>query len=135
MPANGRLTCSAAPCKSCPYRRDVPSGVWDASEYDKLPRYDGEIIEQATQGALGVFMCHQNDGHLCAGWIAAHGADNLLAIRMNNPKIADSVWDYESPVPVFASGQEACDHGKRDMAKPDDGARRVITRLLRSKNR
>lgn len=23
-------------CESCPYRRDVPSGIWDRSEYAKL---------------------------------------------------------------------------------------------------
>ena len=29
-----------SPCGSCPYRQDVPSGVWAASEYEKLPAYD-----------------------------------------------------------------------------------------------
>nr|WP_280343300.1 DUF6283 family protein [Nocardia neocaledoniensis] len=27
------------PCVSCPYRRDVPSGVWDFGEYEKLRGY------------------------------------------------------------------------------------------------
>ena len=53
-------------CASCPYRKDVPSGIWEQSEYDKLPKYDGETWEQA--GAL--FMCHLRDGCLCGGWLA-----------------------------------------------------------------
>jgi hypothetical protein len=128
------LSCAAAPCKSCPYRQDAPSGLWAAHEYDKLPAYDGAIVEQAFSGATGVFLCHQRDGHLCAGWIATHGADNLLAIRMlpiTGGSLDPSVWDYESPVPVFASGQEACEHGKRDIEEPGNAAQRMMTRLMR----
>jgi hypothetical protein len=29
------------PCSTCPYRRDAPSGLWAASEYDLLPGLDG----------------------------------------------------------------------------------------------
>lgn len=120
-----------APCKSCPYRCDVPSGLWDASEYDKLPRYDGSMVEQAIAGAGGLFMCHQQDGNLCAGWVAAHGAHNLLAFRLNGGEVHPAVWAYESPVPVFSSGREACDHGQAHVADPDPRARRAILRLLR----
>jgi hypothetical protein len=44
------------PCGSCPYRRDVPSGVWDAAEYEKLPRYDGPMADQPAR----LFLCHQH---------------------------------------------------------------------------
>ena len=118
-----------APCKSCPYRQDVPSGVWAPEEYDKLPTYDGEIIHQLIGGAGGLFMCHQQDGCLCAGWLATHGSDNLLALRMS--AVDASAWGYVSPVPVFASGREACEHGKRDIAAPAAMARRAIDRLVR----
>jgi hypothetical protein len=123
------LQVAAAPCKSCPYRRDVPSGVWAREEYDKLPRYDGEIFEQAMQGASALFHCHQRDGRLCAGWVATHGADNLLAMRLNASRVEPSVWEYRSPCPVFASGREAADHGKRSIRHPGADARRVIARL------
>lgn len=118
-----------APCKSCPYRRDVQSGVWAPEEYDKLPTYDGEIIDQLVGGAAGLFMCHQQDGCLCAGWLATHGPENLLALRMN--AVDASAWDYVSPVSVFASGREACDHGRRDIQDPTAQARRTINRLVR----
>jgi hypothetical protein len=126
--------CAAkAPCKSCPYRTDVPSGIWAPEEYDKLPTYDGEIIDQLMGGAMGLFFCHQKDGHLCAGWIATHGADNLLALRMN--AVDASVWTYTTTVPVFSSGQDVCDHGKRDISAPGDAANRAISRLVRKANR
>lgn len=127
--------CAKAPCKSCPYRRDVPSGVWAPAEYKKLPAYDGEIIQQLMKGATGLFMCHQQDGRLCAGWVGAHGAHNLAAMRLNHHQVAPSVWSYESPVPLFASGAEAAEHGLKDVAAPGAAAGRVIQRLIRKKLR
>ena len=102
------LTCAKSPCKSCPYRKDVPSGVWAKEEYDKLPLYDGSIIEQAMKGGIARFDCHQRDGHLCAGWVGVHGPNSLsLRLLYLNNRLDPSVFDYESPVPLFASGAEA----------------------------
>jgi hypothetical protein len=111
----------------------VPSGVWAASEYDKLPIYDCEIIDQLAKGATGLFMCHQQDGRLCAGWVGAHGPNNLLAMRLHGRTVDPSVWAYKSPVPLFASGAEACAHGKRAITRPGHDAQRVIERLIRKK--
>lgn len=121
-----------APCKSCPYRCDVPSGVWAENEYDKLPQYDGEITEQVMKGGTALFLCHQRDNNLCAGWLATHGSDNLLAMRLNAHQVKDEVWGYESPVPVWSSGQEACDHGKAEIEEPGEKATKVIDRLTRT---
>lgn len=118
------------PCKTCPYRRDVPSGVWDVSEYEKLPDYDGSIMDQLAAGATGLFMCHQKDGNLCAGWLATHGTDELLAMRLHGGEVKNEVWGYQSPIPVFASGHEACEHGEAGIEKPDAKAKRAISRLL-----
>lgn len=125
------LTCAAAPCKSCPYRQDVPSGVWDQSEYDKLPGYDGGMIDQLAAGTAGVFMCHQQDGRLCAGWVACHGAENLVAFRFRGAEAHPDVWDYATKVPVFESGRAARNHGMRDLESPGPQARKTIDRLLR----
>jgi hypothetical protein len=46
----------------------VPSGAWVAEEYAKLPAYDRPTGEQPA----GLFLCHQQDGRACAGWVA-HG--------------------------------------------------------------
>lgn len=116
---------SRAPCGSCPYRRDVPAGVWDASEYAKLPAYDGETWEQP----LALFFCHQNDGHLCAGWAACHDTDHLLALRVH--RVHPDTFGYESPIPLFASGAEAAEHGLSGVAAPDERALATISKLER----
>jgi hypothetical protein len=129
-------TCAASPCVSCPYRRDVPSGIWDASEYERLPKFDGTLAEQALAGALHLFGCHQDDGRLCAGWIAAHGAENLLAVLVRGAlRIDPAVFDFESPVPVFGSGREARAHGLRDIDHPGQEARRMMARIERKQGR
>jgi hypothetical protein len=127
------LTCAARPCASCPYRKDAPSGLWSQDEYDKLPIYDGEITDQVFKGAFAVFMCHQKDGTLCAGWVAAHGPHELLALRvagMHGERIDESVWDYKTDIPVFSSGAEAREHGMRDMANPGSKARKLMGKFL-----
>lgn len=121
-------TCAKAPCGSCPYRRDVPAGIWDESEYHKLARYDGDTMGQDPS----LFLCHQQDGKLCAGWVACHGG-HLIALRLSliSGRVDPAVFDYESPVPVFSSGAEARDHGLRGVAKPDGRAIRAITKLTK----
>lgn len=116
------------PCGSCPYRRDVPSGIWAREEYDKLPKYDGETWEQST----AVFMCHQRDGCLCGGWLACHNPRKLLVLRILAAH--PSAYDYKTDVPVFASGTEARAHGIRDMAIPGVKANKMIGGLLRHLN-
>lgn len=121
----------SAPCKSCPYRQDVPSGIWTEDEYEKLPKYDGEIVTQAMKGATGLFLCHQRNNALCSGWLACHGPDNLLALRLNHAKVDPSVFNYETDVPVFSSGAEAADHGLREIDQPSTAAHRTMERLIR----
>lgn len=116
------------PCGSCPYRRDVPSGIWAQHEYDKLPEYDGETWQQSP----AVFLCHQRDGHLCSGWLACHGADELLALRF--PGAAHhSALSYKTNVPVFSSGAEASRHGMRDIPQPKSKAAKMIAGLVRAR--
>lgn len=126
------------PCDSCPYRRDVPSGVWDRTEYAKLRRYDRPTGEQPT----GVWQCHVTDSadrprRICAGWAGCHDGDHLLAVRVAvaagtiSPDTAQQVVDYHTPVPLFSSGAEAADHGERDLAEPSLAAVRVMQKIQR----
>jgi len=115
------------PCGSCPYRRDVPSGIWSQNEYDKLPLYDGETWEQDRK----VFMCHQRDGHLCGGWLACHGTEHTLALRFPGV-VHSSTFDYKTEVPVFSSGAEAREHGMRDIDDPGPAAQKMVAGLARS---
>lgn len=120
-----------APCGTCPYRKDVPSGVWHPDEYAKLPGYDGEIVDQLLAGATALFFCHQQDGCLCSGWVGCHDMDHTLATRMHS--VAPETFDYVSPVPLFASGAEAAAHGVADVEEPGDLAQQAIDKLTRKK--
>lgn len=127
-------------CVSCPYRRDVPSGVWDFEEYEKLRAYDRDMAEQPQ----GLFQCHQSDGEspqsrMCAGWVGCHSGGELLALRLALirgrivPQTFEAVDSYQSPVPLFGSGAEAADHGQREIDRPGSSARRVIRKIVRNR--
>jgi hypothetical protein len=120
------------PCESCPYRRDVPSGLWHAEEYAKLPLYDRPTGEQP----MGVFQCHQNDGgaeqaRVCAGWAGCHGTE-LLALRIAviEGRLPVSVMTYSTTVPLFPSGQAAAEHGMRDLECPSLDAALAMGKIL-----
>lgn len=114
------------PCGSCPYRRDVPSGIWSRADYDKLPRFDGPTWGQDTH----LFFCHQKDGCLCGGWLLAHDREHLLALRLH--AVNPGVWTYDPGTPVFGSGAEARAHGLRDLERPSEAAQRKMDGLLRA---
>lgn len=121
------------PCGSCPYRLDVPSGVWSREEYRKLPPFD----TPSDPDALTVFLCHQQDGRVCAGWAGCHDMEEAigprLAVSMGRmtPEAYAALLDYESEVPLFSSGAEAAAHGLVAIEDPDGDARVVIDRLRR----
>lgn len=118
------------PCESCPYRKDVESGIWAHEEYEKLRAYDQDTVYQP----LAVFQCHQADSgsdrsRMCAGWVGCHG-DDLLALRLHGVKTGDySAMEYTTPVPLFSSGNEAADHGQREIDSPSDEASRKIEKI------
>lgn len=123
------------PCSSCPYRRDVPSGIWAGEEYERLRVYDEPTYLQPP----GLFLCHQNDAgspqsRLCAGWVGCHGQE-LLGVRLaarTGELDADTVAacaTYRSPVPLFGSGAEAAEHGTTDLAAPDSRALAAIDKI------
>lgn len=107
--------------------------MWDESEYAKLPPYDLPTAEQP----MAVFLCHQQNGRACAGWCATHDMDECLALRFTpaaglmDAATFKAIIDYESPVPVFASGSEAAAHGLAQIKRPPVEAIRTIQRLER----
>lgn len=119
------------PCGSCPYRRDVPSGVWHPEEYGKLPQFDRPTQEQPST----VFLCHQQDGRVCSGWAGCHDMENSLGVRMGvvtgflSPEDVEAIVDHEAGVPLFASGTEAAEHGMAGVDAPDGRAARIIDKL------
>ena len=125
------------PCGSCPYRRDVPSGVWHEEEYERLPAYDNDTPDQPTR----VFGCHQNNGHLCSGWVGCHDMGQNLGLRLSaafghmTPEDLDATHAYVSPVPLFGTGKEAAEHGLSGVKDPDERAIKTIEKLQHKKNR
>jgi hypothetical protein len=64
------------PCKSCPYRKDVPLGTWAQEEFDNLLAQDADPI----RGSM--FGCHKyrhrpDEAHVCAGWLLDQKSRNL----------------------------------------------------------
>lgn len=128
---NSILPPAPNPCGSCPYRCDVPSGIWDKSEYQKLPAYDNETCAQPTT----VFLCHQQNGRLCGGWVAVHDMDESLGLRIAiatgriDRKDIAALQNYRPDVAVFASGKEAAKHGLREVRSPGVKAISAIAAL------
>ena len=123
-------TIRSQPCSACPYRSDVPSGIWAFEEYEKLRRYDAPTSEQP----IAAFSCHATPEHLCHGWAVVHSSrgheHDLLALRIvGSPEIR------ASSVELFASGNAAADHGQRDVENPSDAAVATSERLLRKYER
>jgi hypothetical protein len=133
--AHDELLLAKNPCGSCPYRQDVPSGLWHSSEYAKLPRYDLPTGEQPA----GLFSCHQQEeqGRLCSGWAGCHDMGQTLAVRVAvisgrlSGAQMDELLDYRTDVPLFESGAEAAVHGLRDLAEPSPRAQRAMDKLTR----
>jgi hypothetical protein len=125
------------PCGSCPYRCDVPSGIWHPDEYAKLPRFDAPTQEQPT----AVFLCHQQDGRVCAGWAGCHDMAASLGVRIACATGAlsgddvDAVLDFVAPVPLFGSGTEAAAHGLAELEAPGVAARRVMGKVMQRQHR
>lgn len=125
------------PCGSCPYRQDVASGVWDVSEYEKLPRYDAPTSEQPP----AVFLCHQQNGRVCAGWAGCHDMDENLSLRFApmmgtlTSDEAEATRTYASPVELWESGRKAHDHGVASITAPNEKAQQLIAKLERRKQR
>lgn len=105
--------------------------MWAAEEYLLLPRYDRTTPNQPH----GVFLCHQQDGRVCAGWCGCHDMDESLGLRMAQSfglitlDVADAIREYVSPVPLFVTGAEACRHGLKDLENPGPDALKLVAKI------
>lgn len=121
-------TIRSEPCNTCPYRRDVPSGVWSVEEYEKLREFDRPMADQPQHA----FACHATPEHYCSGWGAVGGFD-MLALRVRACAGHPAEWDGVIPEPstaLFASHTEAADHGMRDVDAPSIDALTAMDRLF-----
>ena len=116
------------PCISCPYRRDVAPGVWADEEYAKLPPYDE--VETAAQPPQA-FYCHQQDGRLCAGWVACHDMEESFGLRLAaslggwSREEVEAIWDYTTDVPCSRSGRRLPSAAARDRGAPPEAVKLI----------
>lgn len=123
------------PCASCPYRRDVASGVWAQEEYVKLPEWDKPTGEQPP----AIFECHQQDGHICAGWAGTHDMSRCLGLRIAlsydfmTEEDFNTTLEYQTDVPLFGSGAEAAAHGMADIENPSPKAKETVGKIVKKR--
>lgn len=117
------------PCASCPFRKEVPSGIWSAEEYAKLPRYDEPTYAQP----VNAFACHQGAGEICSGWLGFNDPLELLAVRIGiaEGRLDPSCAEYTTDVPLHESGRAAAMHGLRDLHEPSEEANRAIDKVVK----
>jgi hypothetical protein len=113
------------PCLACPYRKDVPSGIWAQHEYDKLREYDEPTMDQP----MSAFSCHATPERICNGWAVVHNNRGheyeLIALR-----VIGVTEEATSDVALYASGNEAADYGERDIEDPSEEAKDHVQRLM-----
>jgi len=122
------LVVAPNPCASCPYRRDVPAGIWDQHEYAKLSAYDADTGDQPWYP----FGCHRDDGRLCAGWLGHRRPQDLLAVRIGviSNHYSAKIMNYRTDVPLFATGAEAAEHGLSAIEAPDEDAVQAAAKII-----
>jgi uncharacterized protein DUF6283 len=115
------------PCSTCPYRTDVPAGIWAFETYEMLRPYDAPTGEQP----YAPFGCHSTPSQYCHGWAVTHNsrghAFELLALRLHAPEAEIP----KSEVIFFGSGNEAADHGQAELEEPSIEARLAVEKLQR----
>lgn len=123
------LPCAAVPCGTCPYARRTPLGIWDASEYEKLPAYDEGGM------ALGIFLCHQTNATgkptVCRGWLSVAADSIAVRLAIIQGQITPEQRDAPPLVELYGSGVEAAEAGLAGVERPGVKARQAITRLVR----
>lgn len=131
-----QIAINRAPCQSCPYRKDVPSGIWAAEEYDKILVYDNETTLQPPKA----FLCHLNNGCLCRGWLDVHrdqplGLRFAVALGILDPEAVDRALDEGPATPVFASAAAAAKHGRKAIKRPSRKAREMVAKIETKRGR
>lgn len=122
------------PCQFCPYRKDVPSGVWSKEDYEKLPPYDNETALQPHS----TFQCHESPGCLCSGWVNTHEqrqGHELLSVRLLSMREGAIDLSKKCSIPLFESGTAAAKHGMKNFKKPCKKARTAMAVLAVKLNR
>ena len=127
-----KLLVQPSPSSACPYRCEVPPGVWAAEEYEKLRGFDDNT-------EFGTFLCHHTPAigqkTVCRGWLTVHAESVAVRLAVARGLVTDDeryglVWE-----PLYGSGNEAADAGLSGVAEPEEAAQRMMARLVRQRER
>jgi hypothetical protein len=72
---------------------------------------------------------------VCSGWAGVHDTEHLLGLRLAltrgdmSAETFRAIVKYRSPIPLFASGTAAYEHGIRDIDNPSTAARAAIMKI------
>ena len=117
------------PCLTCPYRLDVPSGVWSFEEYEKLRLFD----EGSEMPCLSTFLCHQStvagQQIACKGWLMVHRDSVAVCLACLTGQVDAETCFEEPEAELHESGNAAADFGQRDLKRPKKKALKVIDKL------
>lgn len=118
------------PCSSCPYRRDVPSGLWHRSEYKKLPEYD----EGAEPPSIALFLCHQTNATgretVCRGWLSVHRNSIAVRLALMQGNVTEKQVRARVATELHESGDAACAAGLLRIRRPGKDAEVLREKLL-----
>lgn len=100
------------PCKTCPYRTDVPAGTWHWSEFENLLQQDAYELGGST------FACHmhgklpKDQRGFCIGWLLDQRQRNVPSIQLRltlcvSTEAAQQLEEARSPVGVKMYGSIA----------------------------
>lgn len=130
-PTSNKFTAAPNACSSCPYLRSTPPGVWDRTEYEKLPSFD----QNPCMGP--VFLCHQHapaDKALCVGWLAVHDIITTRLLVATKQLDGASMPPYDPKV-YYSSGREACDAGLAGVDTPSWAAKLTVRKIVKQQRR
>lgn len=106
-----RRVCSR-PCAQCPWRTDVPTGVFPAEAF----RISANTAEDMSVHTFGCHMTTTDRSSTCAGFLIS-GADHNLAVRMGRAT-GTIPLDVESPFPLYANYREMAEANGVDHDDP-----------------
>ena len=131
---SNKLIVPTKPCESCPYRKDVPRGIWDKSEYEKLRDYDDG---PQGQQSFSAFLCHHSpqigQDAVCRGWLSVHSESVAVRLMIIKGTVTPEQVYAETPCELYASGNEAADAGIKGIKRPSIKAREAIGKLTKAK--
>jgi uncharacterized protein DUF6283 len=138
------LAVAKNPCSTCPYRKDTPSGVWLADEYEKLRAYDEPEFDPAHPEAqrlpeMAAFLCHHSltrpGDTLCRGWLSVHADSVAVRLTVATGKVTWEQVDAPVEVELYATGNEAADAGEVEIDRPGLAAMHAARRLMAQRER